>query len=396
MEISKLDKTVLDPLLNLQTDYAVTIYMPVHTTASPPHITENQIRFKNLINKAVDQLPEHGEGHSLAEQLKRQLDSLYDDLSFWEDQTPGLLICADPGKLQMFHLPIDTEEYVAVDRQFHLAPVMGLLQDAREYFLLSLAQHDPQLYKGGLYDLGPSGIELPANVKAALNIDESNQKSEHQATAAGPSTRGKASSPNSQMGWFNGRGGARNPQEEDRLRFFRMIDKIVCDSIDQRLPLVLAGIEAEIAEYRQISKYPKILQGTIAGNHTNDDPQSLFDAARDIVWRELVVPDHLSAIDEYQRLSGANPDRVAQDFETVTAAAKQGRIDKLLTRMSRQTTDTVRDIASAVPRITFPDSDQSKQINDVALTVWQTSGTVYNLQPEEMPNGGLLAARLRY
>jgi hypothetical protein len=396
MEIGNLHNEVLKDLLGQQADFTVTIYIPMHTSASPPHITENQIRFKNLINRAVGQLPPRGQGRELALELTRQRDRLYDDLSFWDQQAPGLLICAVPGKLQMFRLPIDTEEYAAADRHFHLAPVLGLLHDAREFYLLTLAQHDPRLYKGGLYGLEASDTALPANARQALNIDELNQQSEHQGTAAGPSTRGRASSPDSRMGWFNGRGGSRDFQEEDRLRFFRMIDKIICESADRHLPLILAGIEAEAAEYRQVSKYPRILHGIIAGNHNNDDRQSLFDPARAIIWRELVIPDHLSAIDEYQRLSGANPDRVAQDFESVTEAANQGRIDKLLTRMSRRTADTVRDQTTAVPRITFPADAESRQLNDVALTVWQTSGTVYNLQPEEMPDGALIAARLRY
>jgi hypothetical protein len=148
MDVRNLDKSALDILLNPQTDYAITIFMPVHTSASPPHITENQIRLKNLVHKAIGRLPEHGEGRQLAQELQVRLNSLHDDLSFWENQTPGLLICAAPGRLDMFHLPIDTEEYVAVDRQFHLAPVFGLLHDARDFYLLVLAQHNPRIYKG--------------------------------------------------------------------------------------------------------------------------------------------------------------------------------------------------------------------------------------------------------
>jgi hypothetical protein len=180
------------------------------------------------------------------------------------------------------------------------------------------------------------------------------------------------------------------------LRFFRIIDKIIFDSADRSLPLILAGTESEVAEYRNLSKYQHLLQGTIPVNYTNDDNRCLFKAASALVWRELIMPEHEAAIDEYQRLSGANPSRVARDIKHIAEAAMQGRVDKLLARMSRQTADTIRDNTQEVQRLTFPDAKDSKRLNDVALNVWHSSGTIYNLLANEMPDGALMAARLRY
>lgn len=384
--MDRLTKDNLQELLSSQTGNAATIYIPTHTTASPPHITENQIRLKNLLHKAADELRRQS-STQLATKLDQLVDQYHDDLSFWESQTPGLLVCASDNTINMYHLPVDTEEYVAVDKTFHLAPLLGLMQDEKDFYVLALAQHDPVLYKGNFYGLEASGIELPVSVKDALNIDEPNQKSENQGTANAPSTN---------TGWFNGRGGARNPQEEDRMRYFRMIDKIIHAKADCSLPMIVAGIESETVEYKKISKYPVLLKQIIAGNHTADDMRPLFDKAMPIIQRELVMPEHQAAIQEYQQLSGANPARTASDSKSIQDAAGQGRVDKLLTRMSRKTADTVRDKLDRVTRITFPDAKEAKKLNAVAMTVWQNSGRVYNLMPEEMPNGALMAARLRY
>jgi hypothetical protein len=389
--MEKLDKESLHKLLNNQTTPAVTIYIPMHTTASPPHISENQIRFKNLVHKTAEKV--RSQNSLLANQLERQVDALYNDLGFWEQQKPGLLLCATPDKIEMYHLPIDTEEYCAIDDTFHLAPLMGLLRDEHDFYVLSLAQHNPFLCVGTFYGLEDSDITLPKSPKEALNIDEPNQRTEHQGTSTA------ATGPSGSTGWFNGRGGARNPQEEDRLRFFRMIDKVICTRADRSLPMILTGIESELAEYRHISKYPYLLKGVIHGNHTkvSNHNRSLFESARDIVWQELVSPEHQAAVAEYERISGANPDRVAFDDNHLLEAAAQGRIDKLLAKMMRRTTDTLREKSAEVPRITFPkEPGESKRLNDIAFTVWRTSGTVYNLMPEEMPSGELMVARLRY
>jgi hypothetical protein len=394
--MEKLRKELIDELLNQTSTPAVTIYIPMHTTASPPHITENQIRFKNLINKAGSLLEAKGEQNGLAQKLHAQLDMYRDSLEFWESQTAGLLICANPDAITMIQLPIDTEEYVAVDDQFHLAPILGLIEDAREFYVLALAQQKPKLFRGDMYGLKSAGIDLPGDKIAALNIDENNQKSENQGTAAGPSTQGAASSPGAGRGWFNGRGGARNPEEEDRMKYFRKIDAIVTSKPDTKLPIILAGIDSEIAEYRNISKHPKILTNHIAGNHTETATDELFKLAASLVNKELIEPSHRAAIDEFNRVQGANPNRVAEDQESVISAAKAGRVDKLLTGIYNSTSDTVRDSFSDVIRITFPKGKTSRIINQLAAQVWQMRGKVINLLPEQVPNHAVVVARLRY
>lgn len=383
----KLTRDYVQELLKVENTPKVTIYMPLETTASPPHITENQIRFKNLINKSIQELQAAQDTSNLSRELRELLDTHTEDMDFWKTQTKGLLICAAEGSLHMLHLPIDTEEYVAVDETFHIAPILALLHDAREFYVLALAQQRPKLLRGDMYGLSEMEIGLPATMREALGIDEANQQSENQGSATGSSLN---------TGWFNGRGGAHDPQDVDRMRFFHLIDKRLMDKLDRSIPMILAGIDAETVEFRDMSKYPKILKGALSGNHTETRPEELFASAYKIVVDELIQPEHDAAREEYDRLFGANPDRVAHDKESIMTAAEQGRIDKLLAQMSRHTTDTVQDKVESVPRITFPERDHSKTLNRLATKVWQMSGKVLSLMPHEMPKGALMVARLRY
>lgn len=382
--MDNLDDAALKELLLTKAKPQVTIYIPTHSTTSSPHMTENQIRFKNLMHEAANQV--RSQNARLASHLELQAGLLKDDFDFWETQTAGLLICAADGNIQMFHLPIDTEEYVSVDDHFHLAPIMGIMHDEKPYYLLELSQQNPKLLIGNMYGLRPSDIDLPANIKEALNIDELSQKGELQGAAGGFGDTGR----------FNGRGGSKDQQEEDRIRFFRLVDKVISRAANSSLPMVLAGIESEAVEYKQISRYPTILKAIVGNNHDNDGKRHMSEAASRIVWQELVLPEHKSALEEYLRVGGANPERVAHDTHSISQAAQQGRIDKLLTRLTRRTSDTVRDQSQDVPRITFPEAKESKTLNDIAVSVWQSRGTIFNLLPNEMPDGVLMAARLRY
>src|SRR5690242_8261792 len=100
-QMKHIDSTTLQDLLAVNEKPAVTIYIPMTTTASPPHITENQIRLKNLIHKAAEQLQAEHDTSGLDRQLCDERDRLQDDMEFWEHQTPGLLVCAAPGNIQM-------------------------------------------------------------------------------------------------------------------------------------------------------------------------------------------------------------------------------------------------------------------------------------------------------
>jgi lipopolysaccharide biosynthesis regulator YciM len=123
----------------------------------------------------------------------------------------------------------------------------------------------------------------------------------------------------------------------------------------------------------------------------------LHDKAEAIVRDEIILPEHHAAVEEYERLSGANPSRVSDNENSIKSAAEQGRVDKLLAAMIRKTADTVRDTSEEVLQITFPGQEEANRaLNILAQQVWRMSGRVLTLQPQEMPAGRTMVARLRY
>lgn len=361
----------------------VTIYLPMHTTASPPHIAENQIRFKNLIHAAIAKLRNSSEDKQVAALLNDQIETYMDDLNFWESQTEGLLICAEPQNITLFHLPIDTEEYMAVDTSYHLAPILGLIHDEQPFYVLAVAQHQPKLFAGSMYGLCDTEVPLPVSITDSLRIDEHNQKRE------------QSQSSNSH-GSFNARGGNRDSRQEERLRFFRMIDETVCGAVERSTPIVLAGTEQDVAEYTAISKHPNLAHATIQGSFGGAKAHQLFKEAYSIIHEELVKSRRDAALKTYNRIKGTQKDRVVEDPLAIAEAAKQGRIDTLIVALRRTTTDTVRDTLSAVERITFPTKELSTLINKAAGAVATASGKVLNLELEAIPGNAPVAAVLRY
>ncbi len=369
------------------TSPAVTIYAPMHRSASPPNMSEDQIRLKNLIHKAEHKLQKMPSGGKLAKALCAKLDELLDDRTFWENQTEGLLVCANPDFIKLFQLPIDTAEHVTVGKYFHLAPVFSLLSDAQSFYTLVLAQHGPKLYKADLYGMTPSGISLPQSLETALGLDENNQKSEQGRSSGGGD--GKSTS-------FNGRGGARNSADAERSHFFRMIDKQILENADRTVPLLIAGVESEVSEYKELTKYPHILEESLAGNYVDVSEPKLFDHALQAFRKSVVAHEHDAVLDRYERVHGTNPQLVAADDAAVAQAAQSGRVDTLVVGMSRYTTDSVRDNMKPTTVIEFSSDKEDDLINQTAQMVWSSGGRVVNIESERMPLNVRMHAILRY
>jgi hypothetical protein len=358
---------------------AVTIYVPTHRYTTPPNMTEDQVRFKNLVSQAMERLHTMPKSAAVIARLQQEVPDLLDDATFWENQTEGFVMCAGDSHLTIMQLPYDTEAYVAVDTYYHLAPLFSIVAENKPYQVLTVMQHAPQLYEGDLYSIRATELALPSSVEAGLNLDEMNSKTEQGRSASGRSGSSAA---------FNGRGGAKNPHDEDLHRFFRAIDQLVMQQRNHAhpLPIVLAGTDRDVALYRDLSQYPNLVTSHIRINQGGEKNHELLAAAIGAIRESVTLPEQRAVVAEYVRLHGANPSRTADTITSVSTAAKSGRF----------TTDTVNDTITPVIRLSFPASDD-KAIQAAATQVWQQRGTVINLDDARMPDHSTpMVARLRY
>ncbi len=362
----------------------------MHWVVSTIHLSEEEIRLKNLKSKVVTAIKTRF-GDDYIIEFSKKIDSILSDTTFLEHQTEGLLICACPGRFEMFYLPFDTNEYIAVADHFHLAPVLGLVNDYREYYVLMLTQRHPALLKGDLYGLYPTNLQLPESLKAGLGIDENGRENEQQWSVSGANqTAGGISG-------FNGRGSDKNPARDDRLRFWRLIDQLVVKHTNRDLPLILAGVTREVAEYRALSRYPNLLPQHIDGGSGKNNLQELYRSAMDVVRHNLIDRDHNQAIKQYLQLSGKTPRLTEADHTAILTQADAGRIDKLLLAAFHYTSDTIRDNNRPVPVISYPSPEYADDVNKVAQTVLNEGGKVINLDHASMPVKDVdMLAILRY
>lgn len=354
---------------------AVTIYLPIHRSSSLANINADKTRLRNLRSRVLSVMRRSSVSNSEVEvEFMKRIDALLNDQLFWQNQTEGLLICFQLGLFRLFYLPIECGEFIYLGDKFYLGPLMGIVGDFREYYLLVLTQHQPLLYRGNSFNLSQSNIKLPERLETGLQLDEMPKDNEQ-----------PSSSYNGSCG-FNGRGGYKDIESKDRLKFWHLIDQVINQTKNKNLPLIIAGVDYEVAEYKNQSHYPNILTKHIKGSYRGFRLYELFDKSLNLVKQQIIDKEHNRLVDEYNRLSAKSPDLIARDLNTISEAANMGKIETLMIATIKNTTDGVNNESKRSVIISFSSNNPlAKMINKISRMVWANGGKILNVEDSLLP-----------
>lgn len=387
-----MNKVTLDtvkPLLQPEGEVALSIYLPTHKFPSSEHIQEDRIRFKNLVRASYDAILSTGASEEIIRQMTDQMESeIYNNDEFWQQTTEGLAVFCAPSGLRYLHLPIEIDEYMVAGDLYDVTPLLALCSYDQPHYVLAVAARQPMLYKGDMYDTEPVDINLPSSIEEALNIDELNSDSHSQAHSVDGSASGT-----------HGQGDSKRSVQEDRLKYFRMIDDAVMssDEVDQSLPVILAGADDEVSAYREASKIRGIMEQSINGNQTASagvKPDEIHDRSWPIVEEEVGQKHRQDKIESLKATLGTG--KASTDIDDIKKSTLEGRVDSILIGFINMTRDLVNDSDDPAPRIVLSEEYTSSGIGPCSQDVFNRGGKVYGILIDDMPEGANQAALYRY
>jgi hypothetical protein len=382
--MSKLHKPTLQALLNTKRgDVLVSIYMPTHSVPTPPNISEDRRRFKNLRNKVSEIISERPDIKlKQGQAIEKQLDALDEDLEFWENRTFGVAIFVNFTNLTTIDIPVDCDEYIAVDDQFHITPLIGLLDHMIDFAILVVSKKEPMLFFGDIYGLRSASVDLPTAQTGRKSVQERVETMHLPPKGKGRQEYYGTNFPLVTL--------------DDVMHFYRTIDTVIQKNMPKDMPLVLAGTETDTCEFRSISSYPNILKGHIESANSATTPHHLAPFAWAFVQKATVQKDHQLQLERFERLSNGK-DRASGELPAIQDAAEKGRVETLIIKLIRTTTDTIRDNLVSAPKIHFPPDEQMAVIEKVAMQTWCNNGAVTLIEDTETtPPNSALGAIFRY
>lgn len=372
----------------------VSIYLPM--VQAGPETEQNSIRFKNALREAENALAERGLEADDVARLLQPASGLVEDYDFWQNQSAGLAVLLAAGMEKILRLPMDFREDVSVGERFHLEPLLPLLSTGERFYVLALSQNEVRLFMATRHRIAEMDLPdaVPDSLADALGYDwEEKSLQFHGQRRAG---RGREAI-------YHGQGSGHDDEEMELRRFLEILDKGLRESLtDAGIPLVLAGVEENVAVFRKVSKYPHIAEPWVAGNVDHLSPDELHQRLVEAIG-ELFGESVREAKRVFDELGGT--DRTTVDLETIVVAAHDQRIDTLFVPRHRQVMGQFDPAARTIERVATDEAgnDAVDLLDLVVSRALSSDAKVFALEGDQIPapNGSShgqtpVAALLRY
>mgnify|MGYP001301198049 CR=1 FL=1 len=360
----------IDRLLQVKGPWCVTIYLPTEPTSTGE---AERIELKNRIREVRDRLTAAGADSGVISAVEAQLTELEDDEAFWRYQARVLATFVTPTSLATFRLPNRLQPMTAVGDRFHLKPLMRAVTFPQTAFVLALAQGSARLFELVL-ELPLHQVEVPGMPADIDSVTDSAWVYPDRA----PRRR------------FAG-----DEEQKMRMRLYaRRVDQALRGVLPVAgVPLILAAAEPLGSIFRSVCRYPDLAEEKVPGNPEDLTEDQLFDRAREVLDRfNATRLRELHRVFEQRSAQG----RTATDIADVARLATMGAVDTVFVDIDRPVPGQVDEETGAV---TFGSSDDPTAygiVDEIARRVWLTGGQVLAVRREDIPNGGDVAAILRY
>jgi hypothetical protein len=382
--------TDLRNLMAHRAAHCVSLYLPTHPAGTES--AQDAVRLKNLADKAVHELTDHGMRSTEARELLRAVRELPQDELFWLRRNQGLALFVGPDVFYRYRLPERFGEQVIVNKRFHLKPLIPLLNANGHYWILCLSQHKPRLLRAARHSIETVEVPgMPGPIEEALNFVTGERASQVHSAMRGDMSRmaGKK-----QAAVFHGQGGARETAKEDMTQYFRMIDAAIKPQLrSEQAPLILVGVEYAIPIFRSVSHYQHILPETVAGTADHWTPTQIQEKVWPLVERQMGNGCH-EAVDKFHALRGTA--RVSDNISEIAPAAVNGKVDCLILDTQARQWGSFDPQTNQVLLRGTPEPGDEDLIDLAAVETLTNRGAVFAVPTTALPTDSPVAAVFRY
>jgi hypothetical protein len=182
--------------------------------------------------------------------------------------------------------------------------------------------------------------------------------------------------------------------KENIKRYFRRIDKGLLELVkDERVPLVLAGVDYLHPIYKEVNTYPHLMEDGIGGNPEHLSAKELHAQAWTVI-RPYFQKAQQEAVDQHKQLISSG--RASKRVRKIIPAACHGRVELSFVVPEFQQWGT---FDPSTDELHLHKKEETGDEDLLELTAIQTllnGGTVYVVEPDKMPDTEPIAAVLRY
>jgi hypothetical protein len=385
------DQPVFQRLKPLLADYpkpCLSLYMP--TFRAFPDSQQNIVKYRNALKELKAKLEQKEDAGDYAS-LLGPFERLAEDSAFWAHPQDGLAVFGAPGFFHVEKVQRPVPQLVVVNDHLYLKPLVRVFQSVDTYQILALDRKEIKLYQGNRYVLDEIVMapSVPRTIEEALGPNVPLPGVEKKGTQ-GPGRPGHPGA-----GAFHGHGSKKDEVGLDVERFFRVIDRAICEahSKPSELPLILAALPEYHTRFRDISKNSYLLDEAI---HKNADSMTC-EQLREEAWK-LMEPRYHARLSEILDMFHAQKARAmaTDDLTHAVEFATDGRVGTLIVEADRRIPGHIEGRMPRRAAVLRNDPAAGDILDDLAERVLKTGGQVIVAPRGSMPTDTGLAAIFRY
>jgi len=387
-----LSRSELEDLAQTYDEWHVSIYMPTHRAGD--EILENSVRFKNLLDRAEEQLIEGGTRRPEAQELLSPARALVEDELFWQQQSDGLAVFVAESHARKYRLPLAFEELVVVSDHFHTKPLLSVLSNNGRFYILAVSQHETRLLQGTRHQISEIDLddreEVPETTVEILKWEDPEMRLEHHTATESTLHQGV-------QAVFHGHGVASQDDPKQKvLRFLHRLDAGISDLLaDDDAPLVPVADDFVLALYREANTYPHLVEDGVGVQPQELSPEMLHSRAWSIV-QPLFRQAQERARDVYQHLQATDRERASDRVEEIVSAALFERVEGLFVATDEERWGTFDAESGEVDVHDRQEPGDRDLLSVAALHTMLNGGWVFLVASEELPGARSMAAVFRW
>jgi len=295
-----------DDILKLRTNGnypSVSILMQTHKTF--PESKQDQIKLKNLAIEAKRRLESEFE-RKLSDSIVTKIDTAIEELDFNFSER-GLALFADKNSADVFSFPFPVKDRVIIDKTFATRDVVFAFNRTQPYYVIVINEKQTNIYYCTREDIsGVKHPELPlSNYFHEIKDGEIKDES------------------------FNDKN---RINEERQKNYLREVDKIFKEVRGEaETPAVITGTPKQIAMFKEVTRSPKLIAGTVQGSYEKFTPAEIVKLA----WPEFkkaFAEKRSEVLSEVEKAAGAK--KLAIGIDEVWKLAHEGRGLTLVTEIN--------------------------------------------------------------
>jgi hypothetical protein len=298
----------------------------------------------------------------------------------------SLAFFRSPGTWAAFRLPGEVEPCWAVEGRLLVRPLIRFLREHRPFHLLALARKHIRLLE--CQPEACRDVELPESVPRDLQSFGDFDRPDHDLFNQSPAGRDAGRMVSVQFG-------TTTDKPFQRLHdFHKAIDRGIWPLLEgKRLPLVLAGTDADAASFRKVASFQPVVGGFVSGSPDGGVTDSTLFRLGNQLMEHWLSDEERQAVHEFMR---AGSTQVSVETGTILRFAAKGRVHHLFLTASQPQLGDADHIAGKRLHAGEFSGNQDDLVNAAVVETIKHKGRVWYLPEERMPAKATLAAMFRF